>query len=375
MEQQKQWEEKFLEKVFQKLSHVTDEVESLNPYSTIEGKYDNMPMPPYSWTCGFWGGIQWLLYQMSGETKFLEKAKACSERMDAGLTAFTPLGHDVGFQYMLTTVPDYKITGRERARISSIHAATLLAGRYNLAGGYIRAWNDGTGIDPTARKDGYAIIDCMMNLPLLFWASEETGDPRYKQIAMSHADAVMREFIREDGSSEHIVVFNAEDGSVVEKPRGQGYDVGTSWTRGQGWAIYGFAMAYRYTKKQAYLETALKVARYFLDNLPDNGVPPCDFKQPKEPAFMDASAGVIVACGLTELQAWVSEKDKSWLEEGICKLLNGAYSNCDFSVENQGILQNCFHKYHGDQKQISMIYADFYLLEVLLKRHGYKEFV
>ena len=88
MEQQRQWEEKFLKKVYEKLSLVTDEVESLNPYSTVKGKYDNMSMPPYSWTFGFWSGIQWWLYLMSGETKFLEKEKACSERMDAGLTAF-----------------------------------------------------------------------------------------------------------------------------------------------------------------------------------------------------------------------------------------------------------------------------------------------
>lgn len=370
MDQQRQWEENFLEKVYQKLNWVTDEVKTLYPYRVAEGKYDNVTMPPYSWTCGFWGGIQWWLYRYSGERKFLEKAEEASERMDGGLVTFTSLHHDVGFQYLLTTVADYLQTESERARISSIHAASLLAGRFNLAGRYIRAWNENKFLDPTESKAGYAIIDCMMNIPLLFWASEETGDPRFYQIAEAHADTALREFIRKDGSSNHIVVFDPKSGCVVDKPKGQGYAPGSSWTRGQGWAIYGFAMAYFYTKKMEYLEAALKVAKNFLKHLPETGVPQVDFDQPKEPAYVDSSAGVIALCGMIELKKWASQEVQDWLEEGIKSLLKGAYDNCDFTHDTQAVMQNGMEMYHGNGEQITLIYADFYLLEALMKRRG-----
>ena len=370
MDRQRQWEEEFLEKIYQKFYWITDEVKTLYPYCVENGKYDNVTMPPYSWTCGFWGGIQWWLYIYSGESKFLENAKRASERMDEGLVSFTPLHHDVGFQYLLTTVADYQQTGSERARISSIHAASLLAGRFNLAGKYIRAWNDNPNIDQSENKSGYAIIDCMMNIPLLFWASQETEDPRYFHIAEAHADTVVREFIREDGSSNHIVVFDPVDGHVVGKPKGQGYAEGSAWTRGQSWAIYGFAMAYAYTKKQTYLQTALRVADYFLEHLPENGIPPVDFEQPQQPEYVDISAGVIALCGLIELKAWVDESHKDWLEKGIRKLLKGVYDSCDFGLDTQAIMLNGMEMYHGSGKQTSLIYAEFYLLEALMKRRG-----
>ena len=372
MEQQRQWEEDFLSKVYQKLSWVTDEVQMLYPYRVEDGKYDNVSVPPFSWTCGFWGGIQWWLYRYSGEDKFFIKAKAASERMDEGLIAFDPLDHDTGFQYLLTTVADYVQTGCERARTPSLHAASVFAGRFNLTGRYIRAWNENPYIDGSESKAGYAIIDCMMNIPLLFWASEETGDPRYRQIAEAHEDTAMREFIREDGSSHHIIVFDPVSGKVVNRPKGQGYAEGSAWTRGQAWAIYGFATAYAYTGKKEYLETSWKVAKYFMKHLPEDGIPPVDFIQPEEPAYVDSSAGVIALCGLIELQRWADEADKEWLECGIRKLLKGTYANCDFSRDTQAVMQNAMEMYHGSDKQVTLVYADFYLLEALMKRRGEK---
>ena len=369
MKEQRQWEEDFLSKVYEKLFWVTDEVKALKPYTTAEGRYGDAPDDRYPWFCGFWGGIQWWLYQYSGNEKFLQKAKAVSENMHKGLTDFVQLHHDVGFQYLLTTVADYEITGSHRAEVSGIHAATLLAGRFNLAGRYIRAWNENKYLDPTESKAGYAIIDCMMNIPLLFWATEETGDPRFCQLAEAHADTVLREFIREDGSSHHIVVFDPKTGSVVDKPKGQGYAPGSSWTRGQGWAIYGFAMAYFYTKKPEYLNAALKVAKNFLYHTPKTGIPPVDFDQPEEPAYVDSSAGVIALCGMIELKKWASDEDGKWLEEGIRLLFKGAYANCDFTKNTQAVLQKGKELYHGGSQMV-LIYGDFYLLEALMKRRG-----
>ncbi|MEE1012800.1 MAG: glycoside hydrolase family 88 protein [Clostridia bacterium] len=372
--EQQAWEQELLDKIYQKLKVVTPQVKTLYAYSTKDGKYDNVTMPPYGWTCGFWGGLLWWMYRYGKDSIFSETAAAAAERMDEGLSQFTPLGHDVGFQYLLTAIPDYNINGRERSRVAAIHAATILAGRFNLSGRYIRAWNDGTGgIDPGANKAGYAIIDCMMNLPLLYWASNETGDPRYKQIAMAHADTVAEKFIRDDGSSCHIVIFDPETGEVKDKPRGQGYAEGSAWSRGQGWAIYGFAMSYGYTGKKLYLEKALKVAEYFIKEMRDRETPPLDFRQPAEPAYLDASAGVIAACGMVELQKWVDEEVCEKLEKAIRALLRGAYSNCDFSTEEQSILQNCSVLYHTrSEHHIPLVYGDFYLAELLMKRRGEK---
>lgn len=368
--EQRQWEEQFLNKVYEKLSWATDKVTSLKPYTTRDGIYIDPPAGNYAWFCGFWGGIQWWLYKLSGDEKFLQKAKAVSEDMDYGLTDFVQLHHDVGFQYLLTTVADYEFTGSERAKVSSVHAATLLAGRFNLVGRYIRAWDENKYMNPTESKAGYAIIDCMMNIPLLFWASEETGDPRFRQIAEAHAETALKEFIREDGSCNHIVVFNPKDGSVVHKPKGQGYAPGSSWTRGQGWAIYGFAMAYFYTKRPEFLKASLKVAKNFLKHMPATGIPPVDFDQPAEPADVDSSAGVIALCGMIDLKKWANEEEQQWLEEGIQLLFSGAYANCDFTKDTQAVLQNGKEQYHGGGQRV-LIYGDFYLLEALMKRRGY----
>ena len=372
MEKQKQWEEEFLKRISDKFLVVTDEIENLAPYAVREnGKYPKTDKPGYGWVCGFYGGIQWWLYHLTGEEKFLKKAKEISEWMDGALPEFVSLNHDVGFQFLLTTVADYIATGSERAYVSGIHAATLMAGRFNPEGRYIRAWNDNKYIDPSRSKAGYIIVDCMMNIPLLFWAWQETGDPRFRQIAMLHADTTMQYFIRENGSSEHIVVMDPEKGIVVDKPKGQGYAEGSSWTRGQGWAIYGFAMAYHYTRKKEYLETSLRVAKNFLDKLPADGNVPVDFDQPETPAMYDESAAAIAVCGMIDLKKWVEEGDQELLEAGIRKLLKSLYDNSDLTTDNQSVVQNCKQMYHDEPvQQTSLIYADFYLLEALMKRRG-----
>lgn len=140
-----------------------------------------MPIP-YIWTCGFYGGILWYMYKLTGEEKYLELAKKSANRMEMGLIEYVEMSHDVGFQFLYTNVADANITGDNASKIRALHAATILAGRYNPVGKFIRAWNDNPYIDGGENKTGYVIIDCMMNIPLLYWASEVTGDPRYSQI-------------------------------------------------------------------------------------------------------------------------------------------------------------------------------------------------
>lgn len=360
----------FLKKVSDKLSWVVEDVDFLHPYMTRDGKYANAKNHPFAWTAGFYGGILWYMYLKTKETKYFELAKECARRFDEGLLEFTELSHDVGFQFLPTSVADYFITGDERSKIRAIHAATILAGRFNYAGKFIRAWNDGEGVGVDSSRYGYAIIDCMMNTPLLYWASETTGDPRYCQIANLHAQTVMENFVREDGSVNHIVVFDPVSGDVVDKPAGQGYSEGSSWTRGQAWAIYGFAMSYHYTGNESYLNTAKKVAEYFMDNTSDEYMP-IDFKQPGNPKYMDCSAAAICVCGLLEVMKYISEEEKIKYTFAVDRLMKILLQNCDFTNNTQSILQNCSEMYHRESsRHVSLIYGDFYLLEALMRLNG-----
>lgn len=188
-----------------------------------------------------------VLYRDTGDEQYAEIARHTEKKLEKCFTDFYGLHHDVGFMYLLTSAANYKLTGSEDARRNALHAANLLAGRFNPAGRFIRAWNE------TGDKDvrGWAIIDCMMNISLLYWATRESGDPRFHQIALMHADTTLKNFIRPDGSVRHIVEFDPETGAFVRDYGGQGYEQGSSWTRGQGWAVYGFANSYAHTSDPA----------------------------------------------------------------------------------------------------------------------------
>ena len=365
---QRQWEEEFLKKIYDKRLKTQDRIKSLYPYTTKDGRYDTVIPGRFNWTCGFWGAIQWLLYEYENDKAFLDSANECTDDVIQSLKELLTLSHDLGFQFYPTAVKGYEITGNELYRRAALYAANLLAGRYNPDGRFIRAWDEGNSAYP-GMTSGLAIIDCMMNLSLLYWAGREMEDPRFKQIANSHADTVMKEFVRENGSVNHIVIFDSDTGEVIDKPRGQGYAPGSSWTRGQAWAIYGFTEGYENTGKKEYLETALKVAEYFIGEMGEKTVPPIDFAQPTEDDYIDTTAGVIAASGMTKLKEYVSEDSAEKLEHMICRLLEGAYQNCSFDLEEDSILQNGSEMYHnkeGIHKHI--IYGDYYLIEVLLKR-------
>ena len=146
------------------------------------------------------------------------------------------------------------IRDSERSLARGLHAAHLLAGRYNPRGKFIRSWN--------RDRAGWVIVDSMMNVPLLYWAEDVIDDPRFKYIAMDHVDTVMNNTVRQDGSCNHIIVLDPTNGELLETPGGQGYASGSSWSRGQAWAIYGFALSYLHTDKKEYLDTAKKAVSY-----------------------------------------------------------------------------------------------------------------
>lgn len=337
------------------------------PYTAENGIYKkDMREENLSWwTNGFWGGLLWQLYKHTGNELYKTTAEHTEIELDRALESFEGLHHDVGFMWQLTAVADYKITGNPVSRRRALHAATLLTGRYNDAGQFIRAWN----LD----KTGWMIIDCMMNLSLLFWAAEETADPRYRQIAVHHADTAQRVLMREDGSCNHIAVFDPETGEVQDKPEGQGFAPGSSWSRGQAWAIYGFALAYVHTRKQTYLETAKRAAHYFIANVALTGyVSLVDFRAPKEPVMLDTTATACAACGLLEIAEAVPEYEKALYADAAEKMLKALTDgHCDWDSRSDGILQHGTAAYHREEEtEVPIIYGDYFLMEALLRLSG-----
>lgn len=370
------WLQDVIDKLTQKMDWVSEKNRDKIPYTTKDGTYDDRSVDNPSgdaadgicwWTNGFWGGMMWLMFHETGEERYKEIAGISEEKLDQCFSDYYGLHHDVGFMWLPTSVANYRVTGNPESRKRALHAANLLAGRFNLAGGFIRAWNDLKEGDTR----GWAIIDCMLNIPLLYWASEETGDPRFKQIAMKHADTSMTAFVRPDGSVNHIVEFDPFEGGVVRTYGGQGYEEGSSWTRGQTWALYGFMMSYIRTGKEEYLQTAKRIAHYFIANIPDSGVIPVDFRQPAEPRREDDTAAAIAACGLIEIAKHGGELEKDLYLGAAVKLLRTLDgSRCDWTEATDAILRNGSGAYHSKTHHHAIIYGDYYFMEAIFKLKG-----
>ena len=364
--------------IIDKMSIVSERSKEKIPYTTIDGIHDDRSSSQKQWkeedginwwTNGFWPGMMWLMYDSCGEEKYATIARESEKKLDQCFQEYYGLHHDVGFMWLLSSVAEYRRTKNPESRKRGLHAANLLAGRFNPAGGFIRAWNEKTfgDVDTT----GWVIIDCMMNLPLLYWASEEINDPRYRFIAMAHADKVKDTFIREDGSVNHIVEYDPCTGKLVKTYGGQGYAEGSAWTRGQCWAIYGFTLSYIHTGKKEYLDTAHKVAQYFMKHIPEDGQIPVDFNQPAKPQLMDASAGAIAASAFLELARYsegqVAEEYNRVAEKLIDALL---LNSCDWSENTDHILKNCSAAYHDKEHHFSIIYGDYFFMEAIWKLNG-----
>jgi unsaturated chondroitin disaccharide hydrolase len=326
------------------------------PYTTENGRYIASKKEGASWwTNGFYGGMMWLMYNATQKDIYKKAASKQEKLLDEALRGYDGLHHDVGFMWGLTSKAQYILTGDRESRVRALYAANLLAARVNIKGGFIRAWD----LEPS-----YSIIDCMMNIPLLYWASRELEDNRFKYIAQLHADMAMYNHVRDDGSVVHIAVHAEERDEVVETLAGQGYAVGSAWSRGQAWAVYGFILSYIHTGEEKYLETAKRVADYFLEHSEkSNYKVVADFNAPETPVYYDNTAGACAACGLIEI--YKSTKDKKYLS-GAIKILYAMEEDCIFDDSDESILQNCMESYSAG-KEMHIIYGDFFLCEAILK--------
>ncbi len=333
------------------------------PYRSADGQWFPSPWDGNSWwTGGFWPGLMWQFHVLTGDPFFREEARRAEALLTAEFRTFRLLNHDVGFMYLLSCGADAKLTGDAQAETDTLHAASLLMGRLNPAG-FIRAWNEPDRV-------GYAIIDCMMNLSILYRASRDTGDPRFRQAAKLHADTALREFLRPDGSVSHIVEFDPETGRRVREHPGQGYALGSQWSRGQAWGLYGFALAYRHLGRAEYLDASLRIAENFASHIRPDGLTDCDFCQPPEEERIDNIAGAIAACGMQELA--VLTGDESW-KRCAEKLVNGLLDRCaDWGGSRCGILTHCTASYHDDGagRHINIVYGDYFLAEALMRLCG-----
>ncbi len=360
------WLREVSDKIKKKMLYVVERSVDKVPYTTTDGIFDDLSESNICWwTNGFWGGILWQLYHATGTELYRTEAEKLEEKLDKNLMNYMQMDHDSGFRWLPTAVANYRLTGSPASKNRGILAADNLAGRFNPVGQFIRAWNFGKVPE---EKAGWAIIDCMMNLPLLYWTYEELKDPRYMQIATMHADTAMEYFIREDGSVRHIIEFDPANGSYLGSHGGQGYAHGSSWTRGQAWAIYGFALSYIHTKNKKYLNCAKRVANYFIVNTPADGLIPVDFRQPEEPHLEDSTAAAIAACGMIEISKHCEGADQRIYHNAAIRLLRALdEKRCNWSEEADNILEKCTVAYHDEKHEFSIIYGDYYFIEAIWK--------
>lgn len=366
--QNAQWIEQTWEKLDKKLSHMAVKSRDKIPYTTIDGIHDDKSQAdPCWWTNGFWGGMMWLMYQGTGKEDYKITAERSEQLLDHAFLEFDRLHHDVGFMWHLTSGANYRLTGNKASRSRNLYAAATLASRYNVRGDYIQAWNGEAQI-------GYSIIDCLMNLPLLYWASDELQVPRFRDIAKRHMDMSLRDHIRNDGSVNHIVDHYRDRVGVKQVLGGQGYSADSCWSRGLAWAVYGTTLSYIHTGENAYLQAASSTADYFIEHCKKTAyLPLVDFCAPPEPVYHDSTAGVCAACGILELAKYVSQEEAvRYTAEAICLLKAIDDRFCDYSLEQDAIVLMGSERYpHNDYGflglHIPIIYGDFFFVEAILK--------
>lgn len=353
-----------------KVSRMRESLGNRSPHvAGSDGIYDDTRLD--WWTAGFWPGMLWLMYEMTGDDRWRETAWSWDERLFELFLQENAFDHDVGFHFLPTAVFKYKLTGDKNALRRGLFAANFLAGRFNPRGNYLRAWNGGD-------KAGWSIIDTMMNVSLLFWASQESGDPRFAHIAKAHADMVVKQFVRADGSTHHIVAFDPESGERVEALGGQGAGPDSAWSRGNAWALYGLANTYRHTGDSAYLSAAQRVANFFIASLPEDGVPPWDFRASLEAGDggipRDTSAGAIAASGLLELVDLLEEsvgRPYRVAAERILGSLAAKYATWDDPQHEALLVQGTGHKPANQNVNVSLIYGDYFFVEAIAKLRGW----
>ena len=324
------------------------------PHITKNGKW--VTTKDGDWTGGFWVGLLWYAYKISGDEKYKNEAYKRAKMLENRKNDRT---FDLGFLFYPSFALSYEITTDDYFRKIALEAANTLTTLLHDKTGFV--------YDEIDRRTGRTIIDVMMNLPLLWWAYEETGDEKYYNVAYTHSKRTIEEFIRKDYSTIHVIDFDLETGEIRRKITVQGYSNESCWSRGQAWAIYGFASAYKCTRDEQFLKPAKNIAAYFIKHLIKDCVPYWDFDDPKR-EVKDSSAGAIASSALLDLSVLSGEEE---FRDVAISILNSLCDTYLSGEDEEGILKHgCFHKPENMGVNESLIWGDYYFMETLMKVGG-----
>ncbi len=332
-----------------------------------DGTWDVLPAT--AWTSGFFAGSLWQMYDLTKEPFW----KTAAERWTAPLAdnARRTNTHDLGFLIFDSFGQGMRLGGEAGYRDVVLTASRSLASRFNERAGAIKSW-DTDGVTDGRKKWAFpVIIDNMMNLEMLFWAAAQGGDPRWKEIAERHALTTARTHVREDGSTAHVASFDPKSGAFLGRATWQGLNDGSTWGRGQAWAIHGFTDAYVATHNPKLLETAKRAADWYLSHLPSDGIPYWDFSAPQAaPTERDVSAAAIAVSGLFELARQVSEGEGERYRQMADRMLGSLLeSYADTRPGSMALLRHAVgQRPQGAEIDVGIVYADYYLLEAMRRR-------
>lgn len=335
------------------------------------------PWPSSGWTCGFWTGELWLAYENTASPAQRQVLRTAGEKqveifLDRINRKILVDHHDMGFLYTPSCVAAYKLTGSEKGREAALKAADQLMTRYQPVGQFLQAWGD-MG-DPGNRR---LIIDCLLNIPLLYWASETTGDSRYREVAEKHIHTTMAHIVRPDHSTWHTVFLDPETGAFLRGATCQGYRDSSAWARGQAWGIYGTAIAYKNAREPAYIRYFQQVADYFLRHLPDDLCPYWDLSfgnGDTEPR--DSSSAAIAACGFLEMGRQLPQEQGVLCTAVAKRLLHAlieGYQVTDPSRSNGQLLHGVYARKTPYNTCVNagvdecVIWGDYFFMEALTR--------
>lgn len=333
------------------------------------------PTENVDWTTGFWTGEIWLAYEFTADPQLRRAGEAQIEsfyqRIEKKIDVET---HDLGFLYSPSCVAGYKLIQSLTGRKAALMAADELLTRFHEKGEFIQAWG------PLDAPDNYRlIIDCLLNLPLLYWAYEETGTEKYQRVAQKHIHTALANVIRPDFSTWHTFFFDRETGKPDHGATCQGYRDGSAWARGQAWGIYGTAIGYRYTREESYIPLFKGVTEYFLGHLPEDLIPFWDLEfgdgdqQPR-----DSSSASIAACGMLEMAKYLEKEEADYytgIAKKLIKSIADRYAVKDAKQSNGLVLHSTYsnHSPYNTCNHYGVdecnIWGDYFYLEALTRLH------